>query len=393
MRALVLALTAACLFESAAWAEPVVAIRQNGPAENRIGMAILGDGYTAAELVKYATDVDLLVKALFEQPPYSTYAAYFNVYRVDVTSNESGADHPERGQTRDTALGAAYNCGGIQRVICINSSLVNTVASRSLPATGRDIIIVLVNDAEYGGSGGPISVASTHRDVVELVLHEGGHSFGLLGDEYEQQPPSCFNSIEPPEPNIAREIGRNEIKWSRWVDAGTALPTSGATNAVVGAFQGAKYCSTGLYRPTLNSKMRNLFRPFEQVNTEQLIRRIYNLVSPIDTFFPAGDAVTHGRGTTVDFSVETPQPTEDASLRVRWFVNGTLMGEGRTLRLDTSLMTIGANTVEVEVVDSTAAVRNDPSGLLMTRHTWTLTVAGDLTEALRDLIGRWRGPR
>ena len=392
MRTFILVLAFACILPGAAWAEPVVPVRQNGPAENRIGMAILGDGYTASELGKYATDVDLLVKALFEQPPYSTYAAYFNVYRVDVTSNESGADHPERGQTRDTALGATYNCGGIQRVICINNSLANAAAARSLPPTGRDIILVLVNDAEYGGSGGPISVASTHRDVVELVLHEGGHSFGLLGDEYEQQPPTCANSIEPPETNVAREIGRNDIKWSRWIDAGTALPTTGTTAAVVGAYQGAKYCPAGLYRPTFDSKMRSLFRPFEQVNTEQLIRRIYNLVSPIDAFFPSESTLTHGRDTTVDFSVDVPQPVSGAGLRVRWFVNGTLMGEGQTLRLDTSRMSIGTNSVEVEVADATAAVRNDPSGLLTTRHTWSLTVTGDLTEALRDLIGRWRGP-
>src|SRR6185295_6089713 len=111
------ALVALCAASSLAAAEPVVAIRQNGPPDNRIGVAILGDGYTQSEQLKYATDVDLMVKAVFDQSPYSTYASYFNVYRVDVVSNESGADHPERGVTKDTALGASYNCGNIQRVI------------------------------------------------------------------------------------------------------------------------------------------------------------------------------------------------------------------------------------------------------------------------------------
>src|SRR5262245_15878810 len=121
----VVLLAAACTLAARAWAEPVVPIRMNGSPDNRIGVAILGDGYTAGELVKYSTDVDLLIKAMFEQEPYRSYEAYFNVNRVDVVSNESGADHPERSVTRDTALGASYNCGGIQRVICINSSAVN----------------------------------------------------------------------------------------------------------------------------------------------------------------------------------------------------------------------------------------------------------------------------
>ncbi len=67
-------------------AEPVVPIRRNGPDENRVNIAILGDGYAQGDQVKYSSDVDRLVQAMFEQAPYQRYAPYFNVNRIDVVS-------------------------------------------------------------------------------------------------------------------------------------------------------------------------------------------------------------------------------------------------------------------------------------------------------------------
>ena len=101
-----------------------VTIVNNGDPANRVDLAILGDGYTADELGKYADDVQQVVQSLFAEEPFREYQRYFNVHRIDVISNESGADHPERNPSvfRDTALDATYNCAGIQRLICVNVS-------------------------------------------------------------------------------------------------------------------------------------------------------------------------------------------------------------------------------------------------------------------------------
>jgi len=373
-------------------AEPVVPIRINGPDANRIGVTILGDGYTQTQLLKFSTDVDLLVNAFFQQSPYDEYAAYFNVHRVDVVSNESGADHPETNTFRDTALGSAYNCGGIVRTICVDTGAVNAVLSRSVPIDARDIVLVLVNEAEYGGSGGAVTVASAHRDAVELALHEVGHSFGRLADEYDTTPPPCNSAIEPPEANAALEIGRDKIKWARWVDGATQLPTTTAQNGVPGAYSGARYCSSGLYRPTLNSKMRSLGRPFEQINAEQLVRRIYNLVSPIDSVSPSETSLSSAAGSAVDFRVNTPRSTRP--LRIRWTVDGTSAGEAESMRLNTGALPAGNHVVQVEVSDQTPLVRNDTSGLLAVRRSWTVAVpesgADDLGRALEELLKKWR---
>jgi hypothetical protein len=250
-------------------------------------------------LGKYATDVETFIQGLFAQEPFKEYQRYFNVHRVDVTSNQSGADHPERNPSVfvDTALDATYNCAGIQRLICVDSSKVNGVVSGSLSPERRDAILVIVNDTEYGGSGGVIAVASVHSAAVELILHELGHSFGLLADEYGgPPPPSCNASVEPPEVNVTMQAQREQIKWNHWIEPSTLVPTIGTAAGVPGLYDGAKHCDTVLYRPTYLSKMRSLSFPFERIDSEQLVKRVYIWVSPIDAGEPSGSTVTLTQG-------------------------------------------------------------------------------------------------
>jgi hypothetical protein len=369
-----LAIAAALLLVAQlAAAEPVTVIRNNGPTANRVNLVILGDGYAANDLGRYASDVDAFLAGMFHDAPYSDYARYFNVLRVDVTSPESGVSHPERGVSVNSALGAFYNCGGIQRLICINTSAVNAVLTRSVSPSARDLVIVIVNDAEYGGSGGSVAVASTNVQVVELVLHEIGHTLGLLADEYTTQPPTCVNSFEPAEANVTRETSRSAIKWSPWIDAATPVPTTGTEAGIPGLFEGAKYCPAGLFRPTNNSKMRTLGRPFEQINTEQLIRRFYNFTDPIDTASPSETSVDRVCGQRADFMV-VPLTPSNFDLAVRWRIDGAETSSSTSLSLDTSILNLGAHTVEVTVSDPTPAVRRDPGSVLTSTMRWTLTV-------------------
>jgi hypothetical protein len=149
-------------------AAPVTTIHQSGDPSNRVDIAVLGDGYTEAELAKYATDVQTFLNGFFAAPPYNAYVNHFNVHRVGVVSAESGADHPEDGTFVGTALDATYNCQSIEHLICVNGSKVNAVLLTSLAPAQRDVVLVLVNDPEYGGSGGALAVASTHTEADAL---------------------------------------------------------------------------------------------------------------------------------------------------------------------------------------------------------------------------------
>lgn len=374
-----------------AWGEPVATIRNNGDPGNRVDFAILGDGYTAIELEKYASDVENFVNGFFDQEPFKEYKNYFNVHRVDVVSNESGADHPERGVYKDTAFDATYNCAGIQRPICVNNFQVNTVLSNSLTPDRRDMILVIVNDSEYGGSGGAIAVSSIHSSAVEIILHEVGHSFGLLADEYSYSPPACNNTIGPSAPNVTRETKRDLIKWNvgggpptGWIDFGTPIPTIDTTPSLPGLYEGAQYCTHGLYRPTYNSKMRSLYSPFDQINEEQLVKRIYNWVSPLDSYIPINTNLALLKGQSRIFKLVVPHPLTH-SLEATWYVNGVYKYIGLQFTLDSTDLNPDLYTVEVLVYDPTAKVRNDPESLLTETRTWIVEVTTSISEVFSDV--------
>jgi hypothetical protein len=377
-----LGITALC---PAAWAQQITTIRANGDSANRVDLVILGDGYTASELGQYANNVETFVDGLFGQTPFAEYRRYFNVHRIDVVSAESGADHPERTPPvlRDTALDAAYNCAGIQRLICVSMDKVNTVLT-SVPANMRDGVLVIVNDPEYGGAGGAIAVASINAAVVELILHELGHSFGLLADEYGgPPPPSCDATVEPPEANATREMQRALIKWNVWIEPSTPIPTRGPTVGLPGLYEGAKYCDKGLFRPTYDSKMRTLSRSFEQINSEQLVKRVYNWASPIDASEPGASAVILSQKKKRTFTVRTPRPLTHA-LDIVWYVDGQAAGAGSAFTLRGRGLTPGSHTVEVVVSDPTPLVRNDPQNVLMETQTWNVTVKRAKGRFVRD---------
>ena len=111
----------------ASWA--VTTIINNGPTSNRIDIVLVGDGYMASELGAYATHVNTIMGAFFDDAPLDAYSTYFNVHRVDVISNESGVDEPDNGIYKDTALDMAYDCGGIARLLCINVSKAEAAAA------------------------------------------------------------------------------------------------------------------------------------------------------------------------------------------------------------------------------------------------------------------------
>ena len=383
----VLTAAAALLLSAAgAAAEPVVPIRLNGPAANRINLVVLGDGYAAGDMLKYRDRCRSADHWPVPRGPVLDYASYFNVYRIDVASNESGVDHPERSVAKDTALGAGYNCGGIQRLICVNTSQVNAVLGRSVPANQRDIVIVVVNDAEYGGSGGAVSVASTHPSVVELMLHEMGHTVGLLADEYTDAAADVQRQRRAAEANASRLSDRS-VKWNYWIDGSTPMPTAGPGDAVPGV-PGLEVLSGHALPADVqlgDARARPAVRADRRRAADQAVlrlRRADRWCQPGGGHADAGGARGHrlrGDGAAADLS----QPA------VRWTVDGAVVGQQAAYRLFTSGMTVGSHAVVVEVSDPTSAVRSDPAGVLRGRRSWTVDVT-QATSLLEGTLQRWR---
>lgn len=347
----------------------VETIIDNGPPQNRINVVFIGDGYTAAELDLYATHVDDAVAGLFSEQPLAAYAGYFNVYRVDVMSNESGVDEPDSGIYRDTALDMAYDCGGIARLLCIDYSKAQNAAN-SAPQV--DTIVALANSTRYGGAGysGLATAAGANGSTVELVLHEFGHSFARLADEYDYGGDTTYTGAEPGQPNVsiytAAEQVAQQTKWYRWLD----LPN-------VDAFEGALYSRYGIYRPTSNSRMRSLGRPFEEVNAEQFVFAFYEYVRPIDDATPeSAEPITTG----VRLYVDPVEPTEQP-LTIQWSVDGNDVPDANDPAFDTSFLSPCLHNVAVTVIDNTTRIRDEEARdehLKETRQ-WRVIVQADRT--------------
>jgi hypothetical protein len=358
-------------------AEPFETVLNNGSPQNRVDIVILGDGYTAAELQDYRDQVNVFLQYFFLEEPFREYQTYFNVHRIDVTSNESGVDHPEIPTFVDTALDGTYNCTGVQRLICVDNTKVNAIVAGTLAPSQHDLTLVVVNDTEYGGSGGAVAVTSINDSAIEIIQHEIGHTLGLLGDEYVgTPPPDCVSDVEPYEVNVTKQTVRALIKWGIWIDAGTPVPTTTTLPGVPGLYEGARYCANGLFRPTFNSRMRDIDLPFEQINSEQLIKRYYNVVSPLDSSLPADDFVTVVASQSLTFGA-SPQTPLTHALDVAWSVDGEARGSGTTFLLAGSSVSVGSHSVTVVVSDPTSQVRNDPDQLLRDQRTWIVDVVAD----------------
>jgi hypothetical protein len=236
-----------------------------------------------------------------------------------------------------------------------------------------DIVALIVNDTEYGGSGGFPLIASVNQSSADIAIHELGHSFSNLGDEYGDPFPG-FPDFE--EPNTTTETNRALIKWNAWILDDTPVPTPQTFDyaSVVGLFEGAHYHFTGWYRPKYNCKMRTLNAPFCEVCSETLVESMYGLIRPIESVSPAtNQVVSVTNADMVTFSV-TPLNPATYSLGIQWFLNGAAVNGATTtvFTLTGFDFASGTNTVKVEVVDNTSKVRTDPNMLLKDSASWTV---------------------
>jgi hypothetical protein len=366
------------LVPSAAGAFPVTVLQETGPITKRYNIAVLGDGYRADDQAKLTSDATTLIDDIFDQPPYAIYRGLFNIKVVQAVSTDRGARGGTAGGNPSTAFGASFSCDGVSRLLCVNERAVLTAAARDVPE--YNLAVVIVNDTKYGGSGGDVPCVSTNRQAAEILRHELSHNLADLADEYETPYPgfsACSRTNDCREPNVTLRNTRADIKWLDWIPAATQVPTpEGAHIAGVGLFEGARYLSSGIYRPIESAcKMRNLGQPFCPVCSEGLVRAFWNLPNThlIDDATPAG-AVQANACTGTTLSVTTPVITP-STLTFAWTIDGRPQtATTASLVVAPGTLTAGSHTVAVSVKDATPLVRHDPQSVLQEQYMWALTV-------------------
>jgi len=247
---------------------PVEKIYYSGDYSHKIDIAILAEGYMSTEMDKFVKDAKRLTDSLFAVAPFSQLKNCFNIYALKTVSAESGTDIPGEHIYRNTLFNTTFYTFNISRYL--TTSDLKTVCDMAADVP-YDQIIVLVNSSRYGGGGfyNFINVCTAdHKLSPNVFVHEFGHGFGGLADEYytsEVAFEDYYNlKVEPWEPNLTTLVDFDS-KWKDLVAPTTPVPTprGGKYNSVVGAFEGGGYLSKGIYSPMEDCRMKsNITRDF-----------------------------------------------------------------------------------------------------------------------------------
>jgi hypothetical protein len=361
-------------------------VESNGPPALRVNFVFLAEGYTASQEKAFLDQAQVVFNQMMNVSPYKEYKSHFNAFAIFVPSAEAGSDHPAEGSYRDTYFNSSYGVGALERLITIPP---NNWNSNFGDGRGKafallfeyvpqyDIPLLLVNDTAYGGSGGVPAIASAHSLSGELALHEIGHSFAGLADEYEEQL-SGYPEVEAA--NTTRETRREFIKWRSWIPDEVPVPTpeNAFYQNTIGLFEGAYYHPKGWYRPKLDCRMRNLSKPFCEVCRETHVLTIYSLVEPIPSASPAENNVTVPGGGELELRVDTIEP-EAEGLGYTWTIDGETneVFTGRMFSASFATLGTGTRLVRANVWDATGFLRNDPLGRSSQSRSWLVTVVAE----------------
>lgn len=246
-----------------AQAAPHRYLLRSGAPEQCIDVAIVAEGYTEAEMDVFYRDASAATEALFAHEPFATYKKRFNVVAVGVPSRDSGVSIPKKNSWKETALHSHFDTFYSDRYL---TTLHLKQLHDVLAGIPYEHIIILANTDNYGGGGifNSYTLTTTHNPQFRpVVVHEFGHSFGGLADEYaydDQYVEYYPKDVEPWEKNITT-LKDFASKWKHLVAPGTPVPTKpdGKKETIytkVGAYEGAGYQSKGVYRACQECRMK-----------------------------------------------------------------------------------------------------------------------------------------
>ncbi len=262
-----------------------------------VDLAILAEGYTEAEADKFYHDCQRAADALFEHEPFKSLKPHFNIVAVAAPSQDSGVTIPHHGIWRNTATRSHYDTFYVNRYLM--SQDMHQIYDL-LAGVPFEYIIVMVNSDKYGGGGIYNQVTYTTSDQTtfkEILVHEFGHGYAGLADEYayDDMDTEWYPAdTEPWEANITT-LKDFDSKWADLMPENQPIPTPldprvpnykqidksdkkamralNRATQVVGVFEGAGYQSKGCYRPAQECRMKiNEVQDFCPVCSRAIIR-------------------------------------------------------------------------------------------------------------------------
>ena len=252
---------------------------QSGAADKCIDVAILAEGYTEKEMETFYQDAVIACENLFDHEPFKSMKNRFNIVAVASPSTDSGVSVPRLHDWKQTAASSHFSTFYSDRYL--TTSRVKSIHD-ALAGIPYEHIIILANTEEYGGGGiyNAYTLTTAHHPLFRpVVVHEFGHSFAGLADEYFYDDDIMTNTypldVEPWEQNISTRVDFIS-KWEDMLEKDTPVPTPTAESEhyPVGVYEGGGYSAKGIYRPADNCRMRTNDYPAFCPVCQRAIRRI-----------------------------------------------------------------------------------------------------------------------
>ncbi|MHC1777819.1 MAG: M64 family metallopeptidase [Lentimicrobium sp.] len=242
---------------------PSFVVNKAGDPAVCLDIVFLPEGYTAGEMNKFKADCARLADFLLKCAPFNEYSGKINISGVLAPSIESGADIPGEEVWKKTVLNSSFYTFDIDRYLTTSDMKSVRDVAANVP---YDQICVVANSQVYGGGGiyNHYALFTSDNAYANYVfVHEFGHAFAGLGDEYynsEVAYEDIYNlKIEPWEPNLTTLVDFDS-KWKSMVTTGAPIPTLeiGKDKYPVGAYEGGGYLTKGIYRPSYDCTMKSL---------------------------------------------------------------------------------------------------------------------------------------
>ncbi len=245
---------------------PYTIVQQAADTLHCVRIAFVAEGYQEKEMPIFMGDVAVAVDALFQHEPFKRNREDFQIIAVQSPSADSGVSEPKHGSWKATAVGSHFDTFYMDRYLTTQRM---KVLHDLLAGTPYDHIIVLANTSNYGGGGilNHYNLSMTHHPKFrQVVVHEFGHSFAGLADEYayeSEQIPMYPPDVEPWEPNITTLVSF-EDKWSGFMEKADGI----------GLYEGAGYNLKGIYRAFPDCRMRTNEHPEFCLVCQQAIQEV-----------------------------------------------------------------------------------------------------------------------
>lgn len=249
------------------------ALHENGNIKNRLDIVIIPAGYSIEDSLKMRKDLKMFSEFIFSKPSFSNAKDKINIWGIEYFSEESGIPGLKDSKLNpNTELGVSYNTLGSPRYI-MTRNLMNL--HRIIKDIPYEQIIIMCNSEVYGGGGIYNFYATAYVNPKNsfVVVHEFGHSFAALGDEYAQNDSDVQGATENVEPWQLNVTALKDFskKWGNMMEKTTPIPTpvTEEYKDKIGVFEGAAYKAKGLYRPYQDCLMRS-DKPFCPVCTKAI---------------------------------------------------------------------------------------------------------------------------